>query len=235
MTKNLAMGALLVFIVLALFLEIKLAFWVMLGIPLCFLGTKAVINTPYIDSNLNMLSIFGFIVALGIIVDDAIVTGESAYAEQELHGHSVRTVVSGVYKVATPATFGVLTTIVAFAPTLFVQGVFGAFPEACGWVVILCLAFSLLESKWILPAHLAHSKPSTNGLLQAVNHVQQRCNVRLRQFIDHRYSPLMRRCVANRYVTLAFFLSLLILSGGLLAGVAVSLFHITCAAILDDR
>ncbi|MDH5172540.1 MAG: efflux RND transporter permease subunit, partial [Gammaproteobacteria bacterium] len=234
MTKNLAMGALLVFIVLALFLEIKLAFWVMLGIPLCFLGTMAVINTPYIDSNLNMLSIFGFIVALGIIVDDAIVTGESAYAEQELHGHSVRTVVAGVYKVATPATFGVLTTIVAFAPTLFVQGVFGAFPEACGWVVILCLAFSLLESKWILPAHLAHSKPSTNGLLQAVNHVQQRCNVRLRQFIDHRYSPLMRRCVANRYVTLAFFLSLLILSGGLLAGgvVRVVLSHDTPSEFL---
>jgi multidrug efflux pump subunit AcrB len=145
MVKNLGMGALLVFIVLALFLEIKLAFWVMLGIPVCFLGAMAFISTPMVDASLNLLSIFGFIIALGIIVDDAIIMGESAYAEQERHGHSVQSVVSGVYKVATPATFGVLTTIVAFAPTLFVQGVFGAFPEACGIVVVLCLAFSLVE------------------------------------------------------------------------------------------
>ncbi len=221
MVSNLLMGAALVFIVLALFLEIKLAFWVMMGIPICFLGTIAFINTPLIDSNLNMLSIFGFIVALGILVDDAIVTGESAYAEQELHGHSVQSVVRGVYKVATPATFGVLTTIVAFAPTLFVQGVFGAFPEACGWVVILCLSFSLLESKWILPAHLAHSKPASHRWLLWVNRLQETCNRRLRHFVDFHYMPLMRRSVANRYLTLASFVALLILSGGLLAGGAV--------------
>jgi multidrug efflux pump subunit AcrB len=218
MVKNLAMGALLVLIVLALFLEIKLAFWVMLGIPVCFLGTMAVISTPYVDASLNMLSIFGFILALGIIVDDGIIMGESAYSAQEKYGHSVDSVVRGVYQVATPATFGVLTTIVAFAPTLFVQGVFGAFPEACGIVVILCLAFSLVESKWILPAHLAHSEPSSNPLLQSVNRLQERCNRALRRFVDHRYLPLMQRCVANRYVTLAFFLSLMILCGGLLAG-----------------
>ncbi len=218
MIKNLGMGALLVFIVLALFLEIKLAFWVMLGIPVCFLGTMAVISTPFVDASLNMLSIFGFIIALGIIVDDAIIMGESAYAEQELHGHSVQSVVEGVYKVATPATFGVLTTIVAFAPTLFVEGVFGAFPEACGTVVVLCLVFSLVESKWILPAHLAHSSPTRNPMLRSVNRVQQRCNEQLRRFVVYRYSPLMRLCVANRYTCLGFFLSLLILCGGLLAG-----------------
>ncbi len=218
MVKNLGMGALLVFIVLALFLEIKLAFWVMLGIPVCFLGAMAFISTPMVDASLNLLSIFGFIIALGIIVDDAIIMGESAYAEQERHGHSVQSVVSGVYKVATPATFGVLTTIVAFAPTLFVQGVFGAFPEACGIVVVLCLAFSLVESKWILPAHLAHSKPSRHPALLKLNRLQQRCNGQLRRFVDLRYIPFMQRCVANRYVTLAFFCSLLILCGGLLAG-----------------
>ncbi len=218
MVKNLGVGALLVFIVLALFLEIKLAFWVMLGIPVCFLGAMAVISTPMVDASLDLLSIFGFIIALGIIVDDAIIMGESAYAEQELHGHSVQSVVSGVYKVATPATFGVLTTIIAFAPTLFVQGVFGAFPAACGIVVILCLVFSLVESKWILPAHLAHSKPSRHPILLSLNRLQQRCNSKLRQFIEIRYAPFMQRCVANRYVTLAFFCSLLILCGGLLAG-----------------
>jgi multidrug efflux pump subunit AcrB len=130
----------------------------------------------------------------------------------------VDSVITGVYKVATPATFGVLTTIVAFMPTLFVEGAMGAFPAACGWVVILCLVFSLVESKWILPAHLAHSKPTRNRLLLQVDHVQENVNRRLKYFIENRYRPLMERCVANRYATLAFFLSLLILASGLMLG-----------------
>ena len=218
MVKNLALGALLVFIVLALFLEIKLAFWVMLGIPVCFLGAMAMINTPYIHASLNMISLFGFILVLGIVVDDAIIMGESAYAEQEKHGHSIDSVIDGVQKVAVPATFGVLTTIVAFAPTLFMDGVFAAFPEACGWVVILCLMFSLVESKWILPAHLAHSSATRNRVLLAVDRVQETVNRHLKQFIEQRYSPLMQRCIQYRYVTLAGFVGLLILCSGLIAG-----------------
>ena len=218
MVKNLAMGALLVFIVLALFLEIKLAFWVMLGIPVCFLGAMAMINTPYIHASLNMISLFGFILVLGIVVDDAIIMGESAYSEQERHGHSIDSVIDGVQKVAVPATFGVLTTIVAFAPTLFMEGVFAAFPEACGWVVILCLMFSLVESKWILPAHLAHSSATRNRILLAVDRVQETVNGRLRQFVERRYSPLMQRCIRYRYVTLAGFIGLLILCSGLIFG-----------------
>ncbi|MFT4825141.1 MAG: multidrug efflux pump subunit AcrB [Halioglobus sp.] len=218
MVKNLGMGALLVFFILALFLEIKLAFWVMLGIPVCFLGAMAFINTPAIDASLNMISIFGFILVLGIVVDDAIIMGESAYTEAEEYGHSLRSIVNGVHRVSTPATFGVLTTIAAFAPTLFIDGMFGAFPEACGWVVILCLCFSLVESKWILPAHLAHSKPTTSEWLLKVDHIQEAVNRKLKGFIQHRYRPLMEKCIANRYTTLAFFLSLLVLSGGLIAG-----------------
>jgi multidrug efflux pump subunit AcrB len=218
MVKNLGMGALLVFFILALFLEIKLAFWVMLGIPVCFLGAMAMINTPYIDASLNMISIFGFILVLGIVVDDAIIMGESAYTEQELHGHSPNSIIEGVKRVSTPATFGVLTTIAAFTPTLFIDGVFGAFPEACGWVVILCLCFSLVESKWILPAHLAHSKPTKNRALVFVDRIQESINKRLKAFVANRYQPLMKRCIERRYSTLAFFVSLLILSGGLIAG-----------------
>ena len=218
MVKNLAMGALLVFIILALFLEIKLAFWVMLGIPVCFLGAMAVISTPYINATLDMISIFGFILVLGIVVDDAIIMGESAYTEQEAHGHSVKSVVDGVYRVATPATFGVLTTIMAFAPTLFIDGVFGAFPKACGWVVIFCLVFSLVESKWILPAHLAHSKPTRNRILLKIDEIQEAVNRLLKFFVQYRYKPFIERCVSNRYVTLAVFLSLLILSSGLVLG-----------------
>ncbi len=218
MVKNLAMGALLVFIVLALFLEIKLAFWVMLGIPVCFLGAMAMINTPYIHASLNMISLFGFILVLGIVVDDAIIMGESAYAEQEQKGHSIDSVIDGVQKVAVPATFGVLTTIVAFAPTLFMEGVFAAFPEACGWVVILCLMFSLVESKWILPAHLAQSNVTRSRILLAVDRVQETVNRHLKRFIEQRYSPLMQRCIRYRYVTLAGFVGLLLLCSGLIAG-----------------
>ncbi|MDX1733045.1 MAG: efflux RND transporter permease subunit [Halioglobus sp.] len=218
MVKNLAMGALLVFIILALFLEIKLAFWVMLGIPVCFLGAMALISTPYIDASLNMISIFGFILVLGIVVDDAIIIGESAYSETERRGHTVGNIVDGVYSVATPATFGVLTTIVAFMPTLFIDGIFAAFPEACGWVVILCLAFSLVESKWILPAHLAHSRPTRNRILLQIDHVQEAINRWLKHIVEDRYQPFILRCIRNRYLTLALFLSLLVLSSGLLAG-----------------
>ena len=221
MIKNLAMGALLVFIILALFLEIKLAFWVMMGIPVCFLGAMAMINTPLIHSSLDMISIFGFILVLGIVVDDAIIMGESAYSEQEKLGHSVANVVNGVYRVSTPATFGVLTTIMAFAPSLFIQGVFGAFPAACGWVVIWCLCFSLVESKWILPAHLAHSKPTKNRVLLRIDRVQEKVNRLLNYFVHYHYKPFMLKCVQNRYLTLTFFLSLLVLSVGLLAGGAV--------------
>jgi multidrug efflux pump subunit AcrB len=218
MVSNLLMGALLVFVILALFLEIKLAFWVMMGIPVCFLGAMALINTPFIHASLDMISIFGFILVLGIVVDDAIIMGESAYTESEKFGHSVESVVRGVTRVSTPATFGVLTTIVAFAPTLFVQGVFGAFPAACGWVVILCLCFSLVESKWILPAHLAHSKPTRNRFLLRIDRVQEAVNRWLSQYVQYSYKPFMLRCVENRYLTLAFFVSLLVLSCGLLAG-----------------
>lgn len=218
MLRNMALGATLVFIVLALFLEIKLAFWVMVGIPICFLGALGVFSSGLIGGSLNLMSLFGFILVLGIVVDDAIIIGEAAYSEQEARGHSVSAIVDGALRVATPATFGVLTTICAFLPTLFVSGMFAVMPAAVGWVVILCLVFSLVESKWILPAHLAHSKPVTSGLLYYIDHVQEGVNRRLRFFVDHRYKPFVHVCIERRYLTLAAFLSLLILTGGLVAG-----------------
>jgi multidrug efflux pump subunit AcrB len=218
MMKNLLMGAVVVFIVLALFLEIKLAFWVMIGIPICFLGSVALFGSPWIGGTLNIISAFAFILVLGIVVDDAIIIGESAYTEQEAHGHSVDAIIRGAKRVATPATFGVLTTIVAFMPTLFIDGGLGVFGEAMGWVVIFCLCFSLVESKWILPAHLAHSKPATAGWLVAIDHVQEAVNRKLQYFVEHRYQAFVERCIRNRYITLAFFLSLLILTAGMILG-----------------
>jgi multidrug efflux pump subunit AcrB len=217
MMKNLAMGAVVVFVVLALFLEVKLAFWVMVGIPICFLGSMAVFGSPWVGGTLNIVSAFGFILVLGIVVDDAIIIGEAAYTEQEERGHSVDAIVTGALKVATPATFGVLTTIAAFMPTLFIDGGLGVFGEAIGFVVIFCLAFSLVESKWILPAHLAHSKPATAGWLLAIDHLQEGVNRHLKHFVEHRYRPFVERCVHRRYLTGAVFLSMLILTLGIIA------------------
>ena len=218
MLKNLALGALLVFIVLALFLDIKLAFWVMAGLPLCFLGTFMLMPLEFIDVSLNMISLFGFILILGIVVDDAIIIGESSYRVTEEKGHSVENVIEGALRVATPATFGVLTTIVAFLPTLFVEGVFATFPAAMGWVVVLCLVFSLVESKWILPAHLAHNPPSHHGIWGRLNMLPEYNNRRLTHFISNVYQPFLMKCITNRYTTFAVFIAMLILVAGLAAG-----------------
>ena len=218
MIKNLAIGTLLVFIVLALFMEIQLAFWVMAGIPVCFLGTLACMLLPGINTTLNMVSIFGFILVLGIVVDDAIIIGESAFSEQEKQGHSVDSIIAGTQRVAVPATFGVLTTIMAFAPTLFVQGMMASMPKALGTVVILCLIFSLIESKWILPSHLAHINPKKTGWIADFNGIQRFSNRHLRYFVQHYYRPAVERCIRNRYTTLSTFLCGIILSVGLMAG-----------------
>lgn len=216
MLKNLSMGALLVFIVLGMFLNIKLAFWVMVGLPICFLGTFALM--PTVGITLNMLSLFGFILVLGIVVDDAIIIGESAYSESEKYGHSKDSVIRGALRVATPATFGVLTTIMAFSPTLFSDGAFSPFPESVGWVVILCLGFSLLESKWILPAHLAHSRPATGAIWQKLDRLPKACNGWLNSFVERRYRPFIHRAIKQRYITGAIFTAMLIITTGLIAG-----------------
>ena len=150
MIKNLVIGALLVFLSLALFLRLKLAFWVMVGLPVAFLGTFFLM--PLFGITVNLISLFGFILVLGIIVDDAIVIGESAYTNMRAKGHSIDNILEGVHKVAMPATFGVLTTMAAFIPILMISGIMGKFFASIGWVVTLCLVFSLIESKLILPA-----------------------------------------------------------------------------------
>ena len=218
MLKNLAMGGLLVFLVLSLFLNIRLAFWVMAGLPVCFLGTFILMPMEYFNITLNMISLFGFILILGIVVDDAIIIGESASTVCEQKGHSVHHVVEGALKVATPATFGVLTTIVAFMPTLFTEGVLSKFPASLGWVVIFCLVFSLIESKWILPAHLAHMKQTNEGIWGQLNRIPLWTNKQLDHFVITYYKPFLLKCIVHRYTTFAIFLAMLILVGGLVGG-----------------
>jgi len=218
MTKNLAVGALLVFLILTLFLRLKLAFWVMVGLLVAFAGT--VFMLPLVGVTINMISLFGFLVVLGIVVDDAIVIGESAYTEIRAHGHSAENVVNGTMKVAVPATFGVLTTIAAFLPILLVSGISGQFFAAIGWVVVIALAMSLVESKLILPAHLAHMKiktyesETTNGLVR----LQRRFSESIHKFVDRFYLPSLKVLLRNRYITLASFVGVLVLSIGFIFG-----------------
>lgn len=217
MNKNLLGGALLVFGVLALFLRLKLAFWVMVGLPVAFLGTIWMLPTA--DVSINMLSLFGFILVLGIVVDDAIIIGESIYTHIRRDGHSLKSVVAGVNEVAVPATFGVLTTAVAFIPILMVSGVSGQFFAAIGWVVIFALMFSLVESKLILPAHLAHMKikPPGKGSNNPITRFQRNFSEGLHKVVDRYYIPLLEKSIKRRYLTLSVFMSLLIFSFGLMA------------------
>ena len=228
MLDSMKSGAVLVFIMLALFLRVRLAFWVMMGLPVCFLGALLFMPMPMLDVTINVISLFAFILVLGIVVDDAIVMGESAYEECEKNGQSLDNVIRGVKKVAMPATFGVLTTIAAFAPLTLGDGPTSAFGKAIGSVVILCLIFSLVESKLILPAHLARMKQKTivkpgsknplDWLRNGVNFIQDRVDNILKTFINTLYHPALTKAVKYRYTTIAVFISFMLICAGLYVG-----------------
>lgn len=220
MLENMFWGGVLVFLVLSLFLKIKLAFWVMVGLPVCFLGTLMVLPMEGLGVSINMLSLFAFILVLGIVVDDAIIMGESAYSEIDAKGHSTDNVIAGVKKVAMPATFGVLTTIAAFSPMLMVSGPFGVIWKTIGLVVIVCLTFSLIESKLILPAHLAHMrlKPYDPAKANRFQRFRDFFSEGIKSFIKNVYAPFLVKAVKARYVTLAAFVSMLILTYGMFKG-----------------
>jgi len=221
MISNLLMGSMLVFLVLALFLRIRIAFWVMIGIPISFFG--AFILMPLFGEwsvSINLLSLFAFIMVLGIVVDDAIVIGESAYSEIQLYGHSSENIIRGTMRVAMPATFGVLTTIAAFLPLLAIDASFAAFFRAIALVVSFCLVFSLIESKWILPAHLAHMKyiPLTEANSNWFEKMQMRFKDKLDYFIHNTYKNTLEKALIARYNTMAYFIAILILSISLIVG-----------------
>ena len=211
MKSNLFQGAILVAIMLSIFLRFKLALWVMIGLPVCFLG--AMMMMPLFGISINIVSLFAFIMVLGIVVDDAIVIGESAYTEIEKKGGGVVNVVNGAKRVATPATFGVLTTIAVFAPFTLSSGPESAFFFGIAVVVILCLIFSLIESKLILPAHIAHTKfPPINP-----NSWRARFNKRFFEFVNGPYKRFIELCVEWRWFVLFAFIGLLILTFGLIS------------------
>ncbi|PKI13090.1 efflux RND transporter permease subunit [Colwellia sp. 12G3] len=218
MMDNMKSGAVLVFLMLALFLRVRLAFWVMMGLPVCFLGTLLVMPMEFVNVTINITSLFAFILVLGIVVDDAIVMGESAHEEIEQHGHTTDNVIRGVKRVAMPATFGVLTTIAVFIPFVLGDGPESAFGKSIGFVVILCLIFSLIESKLILPAHLVKMKIKPFNPKNPLDRARAWIDKSLQNFIENKYRPSLAVFLNYRYAVLMFFISIMLISAGLFGG-----------------
>jgi len=214
MLKNMALGAVLVFIILGVFLHLKVAAWVIIGLPVAFLGAFMMMPLPPIDVTINVMSLFAFILVLGVVVDDAIIIAESAYTETEDHGYTLANIVRGAQRVAVPATFGVLTTIMAFTPMLLQAGATSSVARAIAWIVILCLAFSLVESKLILPSHLAIMR-SSHGSRRGIS---DWVDAKLKRFIEKVYKPFLTRAIEYRWTTLAAFIAIAILMVGLVRG-----------------
>ena len=200
--KNGYFGLILVFILLSLFLEFRLAFWVTMGIPISFLGSLLII--PHFDVSINMISLFAFIITLGIVVDDAIVVGENIYSYKQNGEKFLSAAIKGARQIAVPVTFSVLTNIVAFLPMYFVPGFMGKIFRVIPVVVISVYTISLIESLFILPAHLGHLKDNPkNFLLKFINKYQQKISVGFNKFIYEIYKPLLKFSLKFRYITIA--------------------------------
>ena len=211
LVNNGIQGSILVIILLAMFLRPAVAFWVFIGIPASFLG--ALILMPLSGVSINMMSLFGFIIVLGIVVDDAIVTGENIYTRLREGGDPLDASIRGTRQVAVPVTFGILTTIAAFSPLAFVEGRMGDFMGAIPAVVIPCLVFSLVESKLVLPAHMKTVRIRSNAAtLTGFTGFQQRFADGFEQFILDYYRPVLRFALAHRYSVIAGFLGFLLLT-----------------------
>jgi multidrug efflux pump subunit AcrB len=218
LTKNAGFGLVLVFIVLGLFLEIRLALWVMLGIPISFFG--ALFLMPTVGVSINMITLFAFILALGIVVDDAIVVGENIYEHRQLGKPYANAAVDGAQEVGIPVIFSILTTVVAFLPLVFVSGIMGKFIKSIPLVVIILLLVSLLESLFVLPAHLAIGGPrkAPQGLLGVLDRTRRWFGRRLDRLIAGPYRRAVELCLRHRYTTIATAIACLLLSVGVVKG-----------------
>ncbi len=209
--KNGAIGLALVLVVLGLFLEARLAFWVMMGIPISFLGSFLIL--PSTGVTINMISLFAYIVALGIVVDDAIVVGENVYHYHQEGMPFHQAAVKGAREVAMPVTFSILTNVVAFMPMLFIPGVTGKIFMMIPAVVITVFMISLVESLFVLPAHLGHQKDRRRyGLAATFHNAQQRFSRAFTNWVKNRYGPFLEFCLHHRLVTVSIAVALLLAS-----------------------
>lgn len=207
---NALQGGFLVLLLLTLFLRPSIAFWVSIGIPVSFMG--AFIVMPFFDISINIMSLFGFILVLGIVVDDAIVTGENIYRHSQTASSGIEAAIKGTEEVATPVTFGILTTVAAFLPLAFIEGQRGALFAQIPVIVIPVLLFSLIESKFVLPSHLKSLR------LRSESTKQSRFSVWQQGFADgfenailKYYKPLLAIAIRNRLTTIALFVGVFIL------------------------
>lgn len=216
MFNNGFQGFVLVVLVLGLFLQPKLAWYVSLGIPISIAG--GLLCMPYLGVSINMISLFAFILVLGVVVDDAIVIGENVFHRMKLGEHPRMAAPRGTNEVAMITTFGVLTTVMAFTPMLMVQGVSGKIWSIIPFTVIPTLLLSTVESKLILPAHLATLKPlDPNAKLTWIDRIQNAVSDWLDRLANNHYQPLLKWCLARRYAVTAAFVALLVVSVGAIA------------------
>ena len=208
--KNGLIGLALVFIVLGLFLEMRLAFWVMLGIPISFLGTF--LFMPGFDVSLNMVSMFAFLIALGIVVDDAIVVGENIYHHHQNGMPFLDAAIYGAKEIAVPVTFSILTNIVAFMPLYFVPGHMGKFFRVIPLIVCTTFIISLVEALYIPPAHLAHQKDTNKR--SKLHQWQQSFGRSFTRFVQEVYGPFLDKTLRARYVTVSVGIVVLIITMG---------------------
>jgi multidrug efflux pump subunit AcrB len=219
LSSNAWSGLFLVVLVLALFLKFRIALWVAAGIPIALLGT--VLLFPAFDISISTLSVMAFLLALGILVDDAIVVGERIHAHEQLGSSPVQAAIDGTHEVSVPVIFGVLTTMVTFTPIMFIPATMGPFFAVIGATVILALAFSLMESQLILPAHLAHRKQTTLPVFRSTACHWERFQSRLSNALEYIafevYQPLLLQAFKWRYLCAACAIAVIVLTISMMA------------------
>ncbi|MCG8528849.1 MAG: efflux RND transporter permease subunit [Opitutales bacterium] len=216
LATNAWQGLLIVFGLLAVFLNLRLAFWVAIGIPISVAGTLIVMGDRFLGHSLNDITTFGMIVVLGLLVDDAIVVGESVFDTRQRERDAIKGTIRGVNRVSTATVFGCFTTVAAFFPLLLIDNDLGKVMAAFALVVIVALLVSLVESKLILPAHLAAIKldgdPSPKPWARAWRSVQSFAS-RILDFLNERlYQPLLKKSLRHRYAALTVFVTVAICS-----------------------
>lgn len=220
LVKNGQIGLLLVLLALALFLNIRLAFWTAVGLFISFIGVFAVMI--YVGVSVNLISLFAFILAIGIVVDDAIVIGENIFAAQERGLTPLKAAIEGATRLAVPVTFAVFTTIAAFSPLLFVPGVIGKFMSNLPVIVIAVLVFSIIECLFILPAHLSHvnlnAKKEPNAVMRFIERIQEAVARQLDRFIQGPLDKALQFSVRHYGLVIVSAISMVLLAVGLVAG-----------------
>ena len=211
--KSALQGGILILVLLTLFLRPAVALWVVVGIPVAFMGGIALM--PVLGVTINLISLFAFILVLGIVVDDAIVTGENIFTRLQKGEDPLQASIKGTQEIAVPVTFGVLTTVVAFMPLLMIEGVRGQIFAQIPLIVIPVLLFSLVESKLILPAHLKHVRIRNGASDGPLSRLQAAIQRGLERGTQAAYTPVLRASLRNRY-----------LAGTIFAAVAIILFSI---------